>query len=246
VLDSIQYAKRLQNAILPSMERWHENLQESFVLYRPKDIVAGDFYWMEKIDDLVMFAVGDCTGHGVPGAMVSVVCSTALNRSVMEFKLTDPGKILDKTRELVISTFEKNDKDVRDGMDISLCIIDTRTKELLWSGANMALGMVRNNQFNTIKPNKQPIGKFIRQEPFTTQKQQLQTGDTLYLSSDGFCDQFGGPDGKKFKMRRLTELLLNNSGKKMNEQKILLEKSFEEWKGTLEQVDDVCVIGVRI
>jgi serine phosphatase RsbU (regulator of sigma subunit) len=245
VMDSIQYAKRLQNAILPSMERWHDCLPQSFVLYKPKDIVAGDFYWMEKVGDLVLFAVGDCTGHGVPGAMVSVVCSTALNRSVMEFKLTDPGEILDKTRELVISTFEKNDKDVRDGMDISLCCLDINNKTLLWSGANMWLGIVRDNHFEMLKPNKQPIGKFEKQTPFTTQKKQLQSGDLLYLSSDGYGDQFGGPEGKKFKVKHLTEFLLKISGKNMDEQKLLLDKTFSDWKGSLEQLDDVCIIGVR-
>jgi tetratricopeptide (TPR) repeat protein len=246
VLDSIQYAKRLQNAILPSMERWHENLPQSFVLYKPKDIVAGDFFWMEKVNDLVLFAVGDCTGHGVPGAMVSVVCSTALNRSVMEFRLTDPGRILDKTRELVISTFEKNDKDVRDGMDISLCCLDIKSKTLLWAGANMWLAIVQNNHLGVLKPNKQPIGKFEKPQPFTTQKMQLQSGDLLYLSSDGYSDQFGGGSGKKFKTKHLMEFLLKNSGENIEEQKTLLDKAFTEWKGTLEQVDDVCVIGVRI
>jgi tetratricopeptide (TPR) repeat protein len=246
VLDSIQYAKRLQDAILPAGNYWKENLADSFVLYKPKDIVAGDFYWMEKVGDLLLFAVGDCTGHGVPGAMVSVVCSNALNRTVLEFKITDPGKILDKTRELVISTFEKSDKEVKDGMDISLCCYDPKTKLLQWAGANNALWYIKDGELASIKANKQPIGKFELQKPFTTNALQLNKSDMLFLISDGYSDQFGGPKGKKFKYKQLTDLLLANREKTTTALKELLDKTFEDWKGLNEQVDDVCIVGVRI
>ncbi len=246
VLDSILYAKRLQDAILPTGHYWEEQLAESFIMYKPKDIVAGDFYWMEKINDLVLFAVGDCTGHGVPGAMVSVVCSNALNRTILEFKITDPGKILDKTRELVISTFEKSDKEVKDGMDISLCCLNTKTNELQWAGANNALWYVKDNELKTIKANKQPIGKFENHKPFSTHTLQLGKNDMLFLISDGFADQFGGPKGKKFKYKQLTGILLANKDKTVVEQKTILHDAFENWKGDQEQVDDVCLIGVRI
>ncbi len=246
VLDSIQYAKRLQDAILPADHYWKENLSDSFVLYKPKDIVAGDFYWMEKINGLVLFAVGDCTGHGVPGAMVSVVCSNALNRTVLEFKITDPGKILDKTRELVISTFEKSDKEVKDGMDISLCCFNPKSNLLLWAGANNALWYTKNNEIITVKANKQPIGKFELQQPFTTHSIQLNKGDMIFLTSDGYSDQFGGLKGKKFKYNQLANLLLSNLEKPLKEQKEILDKTFEDWKGINEQVDDVCIVGVKI
>ena len=246
VLDSIQYAKRLQDAILPANNYWKENLADSFVLYKPKDIVAGDFYWMEKIGDIILFAVGDCTGHGVPGAMVSVVCSNALNRTVLEFKITDPGKILDKTRELVISTFEKSDEEVKDGMDISLCCFNSKTKMLQWAGANNALWYIKDGKLETIKANKQPIGKFELQKPFTTNSLQLNKNDMLFLISDGYSDQFGGPKGKKFKYKQLTDMLLANLHKAVNEQKEILNKAFVDWKGLNEQVDDVCIVGVRI
>jgi tetratricopeptide (TPR) repeat protein/serine phosphatase RsbU (regulator of sigma subunit) len=254
IVDSITYAKRLQEAILPAEIHWSQNFKNGFVFYKPKDLVAGDFYWLEKVNDLVLFAVADCTGHGVPGALVSVVCSNALNRSVLEFGITNPGKILDKTRELVIATFEKSGEEVKDGMDISLCCLNTKTKELLWAGANNPLWYLSSpfekgaegDLMQEIKADKQPIGKYALQTPFTTHAVQLNTGDTLYLFTDGMADQFGGAQGKKFKYKRLKELLLNNKASTMDEQKAILESAFNAWKGELEQVDDVCVIGVRL
>jgi hypothetical protein len=139
ITDSITYAKRIQQAILPSEKTINESLKDSYIFYKPKDIVAGDFYWLEKINDTVFIAAADCTGHGVPGAMVSVVCSNALNRAIKEFGLTEPSKILDKVRELVIETFEKSESEVRDGMDISLCAINNITHQVTWSGANNSL-----------------------------------------------------------------------------------------------------------
>jgi serine phosphatase RsbU (regulator of sigma subunit) len=251
IIDSITYARRIQEAILPPQSYWLKNLPHSFVLYKPKDIVAGDFYWIERIitqqgKDLVFFAAADCTGHGVPGAMVSVVCNNALNRSLLEFKLTDTGKILDKTRELVIATFGKSDNEVKDGMDISLCRLDLVTSELQWSGANNPLWYVRNGELIEIKPDKQPIGNYDLQTPFTSHVLQLQKGDTLYIFTDGYADQFGGIKGKKFKYKQLEEKLLAIHGLEMPEQKKILEKTFEDWKHQLEQIDDVCVMGVKI
>ncbi len=258
VLDSINYAKRLQDAILPAELLWRENFANVFVFYKPKDIVAGDFYWLEKINDKVLFAVADCTGHGVPGALVSVVCSNALNRTVLEFGITDPGKILDKARELVIATFEKSGEHVKDGMDISLCCLDLTTKELLWAGANNPLWYVSNafspesrsldesTVINEIKADKQPIGKYALQKPFTTHKVQLKEGDIIYLFTDGIADQFGGPKGKKFKYKKLKETLLSNISYQMNDQHNALQMAFADWKGDLEQIDDVCVIGVIV
>ncbi len=248
IVDSITYAKRLQEAILPAEIFWSQNFDNGFFYYQPKDIVAGDFYWLEKIGDTVMFAVADCTGHGVPGALVSVVCSNALNRTVLEFGISDPGKILDKTRELVISTFEKSGEEVKDGMDISLCCLNTKTKELQWAGANNPIWYVSsdNTIIHEIKGDKQPIGKYANEKPFSTHEIQLNKGDTIYLFTDGLADQFGGPKGKKFKYKMLKDILLANISKSMDDQKEVLEKAFNAWKGPLEQVDDVCVIGVRL
>ena len=244
ILDSINYAKRIQSAILPSEKTIKEHLNDSFVLYRPKDIVAGDFYWLEQKDGLILFAAADCTGHGVPGALVSVVCNNGLNRAVREYDLTDPGKILDKTREIVISEFEKSDEDVSDGMDIALCSLEGL--KLKYAGAHNPLWIIRKGEFLETKANKQPIGKYPGNELYLTHDIELEKGDTIYLSSDGFADQFGGLNHKKFKTKEFKSLLLEISHQDMNDQKKSLENTFDSWKNNLEQLDDVCVVGVRI
>jgi len=246
ILDSINYAKRIQSAILPSTKLVKEYLQQSFILYKPKDIVAGDFYWMEHKEGKVLFAAADCTGHGVPGAMVSVVCNNALNRSVREYGLSDPGKILDKTREIVINEFEKSEEDVKDGMDIALCSLEGN--KLSYAGAHNALWIIRNgsNKIEETKANKQPIGKFDLTTPYTTHSFELEKGDSVYIFSDGYVDQFGGPKGKKFKAKAFRELLLSIQDTPMEEHSFLIDKAFEKWRGNIEQIDDVCVIGIRI
>lgn len=246
IMDSITYAKRIQTAILPPQRVVKEYLQESFILYKPKDIVAGDFYWMENKENKTLFAAADCTGHGVPGAMVSVVCNNGLNRSVREYGLTDPGKILDKTREIVIQEFEKSDEDVKDGMDIALCSLEGNV--LKYAGANNPLWIIRNgqNEIEEIKADKQPIGKHAESISFTTHTIELQKGDSIYLFSDGYSDQFGGEKGKKFKASNFKKLLLSIQQESMDKQKELINDAFENWRGTLEQLDDVCVIGVKI
>ncbi|HRG00114.1 MAG TPA: SpoIIE family protein phosphatase [Bacteroidia bacterium] len=246
IIDSISYAKRLQEAILPPQEFINKHISNNFILYKPKDLVAGDFYWAENIGNLFFIAAADSTGHGVPGAMVSVVCSNALNRTVKEFGLTITGKILDKTRELVVETFEKSASEVKDGMDISLLCIDSKNKKITWSGANNALWYVQNNSLITIKPDKQPIGKTDNPSPFTTHEIEYKDGTMFYLFTDGFADQFGGEKGKKFKYKQLEDLLISNNSLALSEQRNLLNQKFENWKGNLEQVDDVCVIGVKI
>lgn len=244
ILDSIIYAKRIQNAILPSQKIIQQKLPQSFILYRPKDIVAGDFYWLEQKEETLLFSVADCTGHGVPGALVSVICNNGLNRSVREFNLTDPGKILEKTREIVIAEFEKSEDEVKDGMDISLCAITGN--ELQWAGANNGLWIIRSNAIIELKADKQPIGKYSDNKPFSTQSVILRSGDLIYMYSDGYADQFGGTKGKKFKAAQLKELLLSIHNESMIRQKQMLEEKFDEWKGNLEQLDDVCVWGVKI
>jgi serine phosphatase RsbU (regulator of sigma subunit) len=244
ITDSITYAKRIQSAILPSINEIKTCLPNSFVFYKPKDIVAGDFYWLEQKQNCTLLAVADCTGHGVPGAMVSVVCNNALNRSVREFEITDPGEILNKTREIVINEFEKSEEDVKDGMDIALCTI--KGNVLQYAGAHNPLWIIRNNELIEIKADKQPIGKFDNQTPFSTHQFKLQKNDILYIFTDGFADQFGGEKGKKFKTKSFKELLLSLNSKPINEQKELIESTFNQWKGDIEQLDDVCVIGVRV
>lgn len=246
ITDSIRYAKRIQTAILPPLQLVENALPDSFIIYEPKDIVAGDFYWLEQKEDRVLFAAADCTGHGVPGAMVSVVCHNGLNRSVREHNLLDPGKILDKTREIIVQEFEKSEDKVNDGMDIALCSL--KGKELYYAGAHNPLWIIRNGseEIEEIKADKQPIGKFERSLPFNSHRIELEKGDTVYIFSDGFTDQFGGDKGKKFKAKNFKKLLLSVSQESLANQKEKIQAAFDEWKGQLEQLDDVCVIGVRV
>ncbi len=259
ITDSIHYAKRIQTAILPPDRLVKEYLPNNFILYKPKDVVAGDFYWMytKPEENLVLFAAADCTGHGVPGAMVSVVCNSALNRAVKEFGLREPGDILTKTRELVVEEFEKSDEEVKDGMDIALCSLSTLSKmdepksekySLKYAGAYNPLWIIRKNatEVEEIKAHKQAIGLVENSSEFPTHTIELNKGDAFYIFSDGFVDQFGGEKGKKFKAPNFRRLLLSIQDQPLDEQKLLIDKTFDEWKGSLEQIDDVCVIGVRV
>jgi serine phosphatase RsbU (regulator of sigma subunit) len=245
ITQSFRYAQRLQSAILPSQETMKQLLPDSFILFRPKDIVSGDFYWLEKKGEKVYFAVVDCTGHGVPGAMVSVVGYSALNRCVKEFGMEEPGPILDQLTKLVEETFENSESEVKDGMDISLCCFDPQTGLLKWAGANNPVWIFRAQEFIEIKADKQPVGKFDNRKPFNTHTFQLSPGDTIYLFTDGYADQFGGADGKKFKYKQLVARLKEMNGLPMNVQKAELEKIFDDWKGELEQIDDICMLGYK-
>jgi serine phosphatase RsbU (regulator of sigma subunit) len=246
IIDSINYAKRLQEAILPPKEFIEKHVPDNFIIYEPKDLVAGDFYWAEFRNDMFFIAAADSTGHGVPGAMVSVVCGNALNRAVKEFGLKETGKILDKTRDLVLETFERSASEVKDGMDISLLCINTKTKDVSWSGANNPLWYIHNNELTEIKADKQPIGKTDFPKPFTTHRIEYREGTDYYLFTDGMADQFGGPNGKKFKYKQLSELFLKNSNLEQKLQSENILRTFNEWKNELEQVDDVCIISVRL
>lgn len=243
ILDSILYAKRIQAAILPPKSRIQELLPESFVLYEPKDVVAGDFYWVEEKNGFVLFAAADCTGHGVPGAMVSVVCNNGLNRSVREHGLTSPGLILDKARQIVREEFEKSEEEVHDGMDISICSIIGNS--LQFAGANNPFWLIRKGELIEIKADKQPIGRFENAVSYTTHNVELQEEDCIYLFTDGFVDQFGGKEDKKYKSTNFKKFLLSIQDLKMSEQYQALLAEFIEWKGEGEQIDDLCVFGVK-
>lgn len=257
ILDSITYAKYIQNALLPSDKVIHDSGLDCFVLFRPKDIVSGDFYWMHRylpVDNKAgetFLAAVDCTGHGVPGALVSVVGNNGLNRCVKEFGIHDTGKILDKLSELVEETFAASVDELKDGMDISLLKIwseDGNTKKAQWSGANNPLWIIRKdgNTVEEIKADKQPIGKFADRRSFRAHELLLNPGDLLYLFTDGYADQFGGPNGKKFKYKQLEEALMHARHLSLNDQKAYLATVFDEWRRGLEQVDDLCIIGIRV
>ena len=261
ILSSINYARRLQEAILPPQDLLAESLGDHFVLYLPKDVVAGDFYWMEKNERDVFIAAADCTGHGVPGAMVSMVCSGALNRAIKEMKLREPAEILNQTRDLVIETFEKSHYDVLDGMDIALIRFDRIERKVAFAGAQNPLYRVTSSSPKSdpdlamsaddadlleYKGHKQPIGKFVRMTQFSQQEIECLPGDCLYLFTDGYADQFGGPDGKKFMYKNLKKLLLTLHSCDMNEQKEKLTKAFNDWRADGLQIDDICIIGIRL
>jgi serine phosphatase RsbU (regulator of sigma subunit) len=238
---------------------------DSFIYYLPKDIVSGDFFWIKEMGNKLYFSVVDCTGHGVPGAFMSIIGFNSLNRIVEDLRLNETGLILDKLNELVIHSIRKQDKDgisVRDGMDLSFCCIDLETKMLQFSGANNPLYILRT-VFNVgdnlpismtengcnlleIKADKMPIGGAENAKNYQTHQVQLQQGDAIYLFSDGYSDQFGGPKGKKFMYKRFKELILSVQEHTMSKQKEILNTTMIEWKGDLDQIDDICVIGVRV
>ena len=244
IQESIRYAKRIQNAILPPTHVLESSLKDYFVLYKPKDIVAGDFYWLEERNGYTFIAVADCTGHGVPGAMVSVVCNNALNYTVKELHLTDTAQILDKACEIIIREFDKSEDDVKDGMDIVLCAI--KENELQFSGANNSLWIIRNKEFITLKADKQPIGRFVLTRPFNEEQITLKKGDQVYLTTDGYHDQFGGERGKKLKSKYMMNLLLEIHELPMAQQHSHLNEFIENWRGDHEQIDDICVLGFKV
>jgi serine phosphatase RsbU (regulator of sigma subunit) len=246
IIDSIMYAKRIQEAILPNLKQAHALMDPFFVLYKPKDIVSGDLYWIEAVEEKVLFAAMDCTGHGVPGALVSIVAHNSLNRAVKELNIKTPSLILDKLNDFVEETFSKSESAVNDGLDIALCLLDRKNNILEFAAAYNPLYQIRKGALTVIKADKQPIGKFAERTPFTNHIIETQAGDGYYIFSDGYADQFGGPKGKKFKYAQFEQLLLSIYTLPMQQQLEILNKTMDEWKGPLEQIDDICVFGFRV
>jgi len=246
ILDSINYAKRIQQAILPGDEEIKKAFPDSFILYKPKDVVSGDFYWFAQRDEKKLIAAVDCTGHGVPGAFMSMIGSALLNEIVNEKNISEAGKILNILRESIIRSLKQTGAqgEQKGGMDISLCVIENNRAQ--FAGANNPIWMILKGEFKEIKGDKQPIGIHIFSKPFTSHNIEIQKGDCLYIFSDGYADQFGGDQGKKFKYRQLQETLVSIYEKPMGEQKKTLNDIIEKWRGTLEQIDDILVIGIRI
>ncbi|MBA2612040.1 MAG: tetratricopeptide repeat protein [Bacteroidetes bacterium] len=256
IMDSIRYAKRIQEAILPPEGQLNMYFAEHFIYYLPKDIVSGDLYWFSKVKDTLMLAAVDCTGHGVPGAFMSVIGVDHLNHIINEKHITDPARVLTELDKTIFSSFAKNDehKAVQDGMDVALCAVHLESKVLNFAGAHRPLIHIRNNVITELKATKASIGGYLGEgKIFVNESLQLQKGDCIYMFTDGYADQFGGPRGKKFKYKQLLELILENTNAPMEVQRQKLVNAFEAWKawpvggkGALEQVDDVCVIGIRV
>jgi serine phosphatase RsbU (regulator of sigma subunit)/HAMP domain-containing protein len=245
---SIRYAKRLQDSILPQQQYIKSLLPESFVLFKPKDIVSGDFYWFQDTPTKVLFSAVDCTGHGVPGAFMSLIGANALSRIVVENGVEKPSVILDELNRLSSSALNKSTggNEVRDGMDAAICSFDKSTNKLEYAGANNPLYLIRNNEVTQIKADKFAIASFTPDsENYTNHEIQIEQGDVVYLFSDGYADQFGGERGKKFMYRKFRELLLEVKDKSPIEQKSILNSTIENWRGIHEQVDDILIIGVK-
>ncbi|MES2837255.1 MAG: tetratricopeptide repeat protein [Bacteroidota bacterium] len=248
ITDSINYAERIQRSFLASKELLDENLKDYFVLFNPKDVVSGDFYWASKLSNgNFALATADSTGHGVPGAIMSLLNITSLEKAIEQNN--EPADILNATRKTIIERLKKDGsaEGGKDGMDCSLTIYDFNTNKLFVTAANNPVWIIRGDEAIEIKPDKMPVGKHDRQDiPFMQQTIELQKGDVIYTLTDGFPDQFGGENGKKFMSKKLRELLAKNANLSMTEQKELLQNTFKNWKGNLEQVDDVCIIGIKI
>lgn len=249
ITDSILYAKRIQTAILPSDNELANLGNEHFVLFKPMNIVSGDFYWISKKGKKILVSAADCTGHGVPGAFMSMIGNTLLNKIVNENNITKPNNILHQLREEIIESLNqaKDDNLSKDGMDMTICAIDFEELKLEFSGANNPLIIVRKGEVLEYKGNKQPVGMLMGElHPFTNHVIEIQKGDALYLFSDGFQDQFGGEQGKKFMKRRFKELLSEISDKPMKQQHDILDKTITEWIKNTRQIDDILVMGIRI
>ena len=249
ITDSIKYAKKIQDAILPSSTEIKSVLPESFVYYRPKDIVSGDFYYINERNNNIYFATADCTGHGVPGALMSILGISYLNEIMNEKKVLKPGLILDELKKSIINSLNKKDEGsgMKDGMDMSIYNLDLTNMKLTYSAANNGIYILRENQVIKLNPDKQPVSANPRDNiNFTENSFDIKKGDLVITYSDGFADQFGGPKGKKFKSKQLMELLVQVHNKPTNTIPQLLNTSFEKWKGKLEQVDDVLIAGVRV
>lgn len=249
VTDSIRYAKRLQDSILPTEHYIEKSIPDSFVLFKPKDIVSGDFYWFSETENKILFSAVDCTGHGVPGAFMSLIGANALNQ-IVQNKIDQPSIILDELNRLSSEALNKTDEGrdkVRDGMDLALCSINRDFTILEYAGANNPLYLIRGEEIQDIKADKFAIASFEHGEMnYTNHVIELQKGDVIYIFSDGYADQFGGVKGKKFMYKQFRDLLLSIKDEKMHKQKEILNNKIEEWKGSFEQVDDILVIGIRI
>jgi serine phosphatase RsbU (regulator of sigma subunit) len=253
ITDSINYAKRIQRAFIPKENEFTKAFKESFVLFRPKDIVSGDFYWIYEIETRIYYATADCTGHGVPGGFMTMLGLSFLEEIVSQNIAKDPADVLNIIRKRIINTLKQTGsaEESKDGMDVVLCCIDKSKMKLTYAAANNSFYILRKDeagekQLIEKKGEKQPCGFFPDPQPFILHEEELKQGDIIYTLTDGYPDQFGGKKGKKFRYKALEELLLNNSDLSFEKQRDILNTTIEEWMGKLDQVDDILVIGVKI
>lgn len=246
ITDSIRYAENIQRALLPPADVLRAVFPDSFILHRPKDIVSGDFYWIHDLPDRVYFAVVDCTGHGVPGAFMSFIGTSALNRAITDLRLVSPSDILSGLSDQVSEMLRSGrGTDVKDGMDLALCCYFKQSGELHYAGAYNPLWVLRNGQMEVIRADKQPVGETFGRRPFTNHIVHVTKGDAVYLFSDGYADQFGGTDDKKIGTAKFRAKVASIGHLPLRDQGEVLSQFFDSWKGAAEQVDDVCVMGIR-
>ncbi|NOZ45466.1 MAG: SpoIIE family protein phosphatase [Chlorobi bacterium] len=248
ILDSINYAKQIQHALLPLEEQFKKYFKQYFIYYRPKDIISGDFYWIRAVGQYVYFTVSDCTGHGVPGALMSMLGISFLNEIVNEKYFLKPAEVLEELRIMVKNSLKQTGSrnQNRDGMDIALCRLDTENNELIYAGANNSIILIRDKKLEEISPVNNPIGVYIKETPFIDNKIALQKDDVIYLYSDGYIDQMNGENGNRFLFANFKKLLIEICQKDLQEQKYLLNERFELWKKKSIQIDDVTVLGIKI
>ncbi|MCB9223909.1 MAG: tetratricopeptide repeat protein [Crocinitomicaceae bacterium] len=246
ILAGIQYSKRIQHSILPETNKFKSQFKDVSVLYLPKDIIGGDFYWAQETDDYFYWSVIDCTGHGVPGALVSMVAYNALNYVVMELKKERPADILDELSRIIEKEFTKDGHTGKDGMDLALCRIEKSTNQLTFAGAMNNVLICRGDEKIELKADRQPVGYFEKRKPFTQHEFQLFSNDRLYMFTDGYADQFGGLKGKKLKYTQFLQLILGIQQMSLQDQSKELKAHFQNWRGDIEQIDDVCVLGVEL
>jgi serine phosphatase RsbU (regulator of sigma subunit) len=246
--ESLRYASYIQQAIFPSNALISRLIPESFVFYQPREVVSGDFYYISRKNDLLIVGVGDCTGHGVPGALMSILGITFLNEIIVHGSFSSAGAILNQMREHVMEALRQTggDFEQKEGIDLALCIIDPKSHMLSFAGAFNPVYIIRDGQLIEIAGDMMPVGVGAEEELcFTTHLHELSNNDTIYLFTDGFADQFGGSNNRKFKYKPFREMLSGISAMPMQEQKSIIEKTFNEWKGNLQQLDDVLVFGFR-
>ena len=248
ITDSIHYASRIQNALLPPNDELNRLLPSYFILNKPKDIVSGDYYWISTKDNKVLLALADCTGHGVPGAFMSIMGINLLNEIVKKTEVVTANVILNELRDYLVTSLRQiGDKDeTRDGMEVALCVVDYDNKKLQYSGAFRPLYLIRNKELHVYKGDRMPIGIYNEEEvPFNSKEVQFEENDIIYLFTDGYVDQIGGPGRKTFRSSKFKQLLLDIHQKPMEEQKTILEEVYEEWRNDMEQIDDIMVMGIR-
>lgn len=244
ILDSILYAEQIQRTLLANHSLVNEIIPDSFVYFQPKDIVSGDFYWATKKENRFYLAVCDSTGHGVPGAFMSLLNMTYLNEAINEKNMKEPNEVFDHVRRRLIENIAQYGR--QDGMDAILLCFEDKSDTVYYAAANNAPVLISGGVLTELPADKMPIGKGEKQDAFTAYRFDIKKNDVIYLYTDGFADQFGGPKGKKFKYKQLEDLLLSIHAKPVKEQELTLEKSFLDWRGSLEQIDDVCIIGIRV